>query len=135
MFAWRCDACLFIKWFSIFKIPKTRSRTLCANRSFNSHTAVLKCLGLPKLFSFFGVCVSVVFYSVLFICFCMVWDVNGLRGCVDEDLYRRFVVLYRGGVPVSVIRVRLGVGSSVYYKLFQLGLSRGDIVSRYRRRG
>lgn len=65
----------------------------------------------------------------------MVWDVNGLRGCVDEDLYKRFVVLYRGGVPVSVIRVRLGVGSSVYYKLFQKGVREGLIVPRYRRRG
>ena len=74
------------------------------------------------------------FYSVLDICYFMIWDSTGLRGCVDEDLYKRFVVLYRRGVPVSVIRVRLGVGSSVYYKLFQLGLKRGDIVPRYRRK-
>lgn len=63
----------------------------------------------------------------------MVWDVNGLRGCLDEDLFREFVVLYRRGVPVSEIRVRLGVGSSVYYKLFQRGVSEGLIVPRYRK--
>lgn len=64
----------------------------------------------------------------------MVWDVNGLRGCLDEDLFREFVVLYRRGVPVSVIRVRLGIGSSVYYKFFQRGVKEGLIVPRYRRR-
>ena len=65
---------------------------------------------------------------------CMVWDVNGLRGCVDEDLLLEFVRLYRLGVPVGVIRERLGVGSSVYYKLFQRGVREGLIVPRYRKR-
>lgn len=64
----------------------------------------------------------------------MVWDVNGLRGCLDEDKFRLFVVLYRRGVPVSDIRVRLGIGSSVYYKFFQRGVKEGLIVPRYRRR-
>ena len=65
---------------------------------------------------------------------CMVWDVNGLRGCVDEELLVEFVRLYRLGVPVSVIRSRLGVGSSVYYKLFQRAVGEGLVVPRYRRR-
>ena len=64
----------------------------------------------------------------------MVWNVNGLRGCVDEVKFREFVVLYRRGVPVSDIRVRLGVGSSVYYKLFQRAVREGLIVPRYRKR-
>lgn len=63
----------------------------------------------------------------------MLWDGNGLRGRVDCEKYGDFVRLYRGGVPVSVIRERLGVGSSVYYRLFCVALERGDIVSRYRR--
>ena len=65
----------------------------------------------------------------------MVSDVNGLRGCLDEDLLVEFVRLYRGGVPVSVIRSRLGVGSSVYYKLFQRAVREGLVVPRYRRGG
>lgn len=69
-----------------------------------------------------------------FIYLFMVWDVNGLRGCLDDELLLEFVRLYRLGVPVSSIRVRLGVGSSVYYKLFQRAVGEGLIVPRYRKR-
>ena len=91
----------------------------------------LNCLGLPKYLLLFF---RWVYICVVCICLFMI-DCNGLRGFVDEELFLEFVRLYRLGVPVSVIRVRLGVGSSVYYKLFQKGVREGLIVPRYRRRG